>query len=318
MRSLIQWLGSVFLSCSVMGSAVAANEPAAAAAKPAQSVTAEQRAVMDKKAQQKVNQLDKPLYTPFIERYVLDDLKSLRTEMLNLRAEMTEKVTHREMTVADRTMTYATDTVTYFFYLIAGASSLLVLVGWNSIREIKDRVHTQAREQVTQLVQQYEERLREIEVQLQDKTKAIDENAEQIELTNEIHSLWLRASQDSNPASRIDVYDRILDLRPYDVEALTYKADAVLEMGEPRWAISLCRQALARDSDNSHAFYQLACAYAACGQEELALSYLTRAVDAHPAYIDSAIEDEALDSLRETTGYAELEQRVRDTRDENS
>lgn len=279
------------------------------------SVTPEKETPQQQKAQQKVDKLKKPLYTPFVERYVLDELKALRTEMLDLRAEMVEKITHREMAVADRTMTYATDTVTYFFYLIAGASSLLVLVGWNSIREIKDHVHSQAREQVTSLVQEYEERLREIEVQLQDKTKAIDENAEQIELTNEIHSLWLRASQDANPSSRIEIYDQILKLRPLDVEALTYKADSVLEMGEPRWAISLCRQALTRDQENGHAFYQLACAYSACGQDELALDYLTRAVNSHPAYMDSALEDEALASLRTTTGFDELRQQIKDSND---
>src|SRR5690606_13473613 len=107
------------------------------------------------------------------------------------------------------------------------------------------------------LIEVYEERLQGIEKQLTQKSRHIDANREEIERTQELHSLWLRAAQESVPANKIAVYDQILALKPSDCEALTYKADAVLELGEPQWAVNLCQQALAIDSDNAHAFYQL-------------------------------------------------------------
>ena len=63
-------------------------------------------------------------------------------------------------------------------------------------------------------------------------------------MTQEIQSLWFRAQRDSSPACKITVYDAFLKLRADDCEALTYKADAVLELNEPQWAINLCQQAL--------------------------------------------------------------------------
>ena len=96
----------------------------------------EDKSQQDAKAEATINSLQAPLYTAFTERYILDEVKTLRQMLADTRVELTEKIVDREIQVADRALTYATDTVTYFFYLIAGASTLLVLVGWNSVRDI--------------------------------------------------------------------------------------------------------------------------------------------------------------------------------------
>lgn len=250
----------------------------------------------------KVEQLDKPLYSPFIERYVLDELKALRTEMAAQRAEMIQMMVDRELTAVDKAVTYATNTVTYFFYLIAAASSVLVLVGWSSIREIKERVHTLADQEINNLVTEYEQRLHAIEQQLSQETRQIEENREKIERTQEVQSLWLRAGQDTNPANKIVVYDEIIKIRPRDVEAITYKADAVLELGEPQWASNLCHQALEIDPDNGHAFYQLACAHTAMNQLDEAVHYLLEAINRTDTYWEQSQTDPALALLKSHPG----------------
>ncbi len=255
---------------------------------------------------QTLEQLEKPLYTPFIERYVLDELKQLRTDMAAQRAELIQMSVDREYSAVDKAVTYATDTVTYFFYLIAAASSILVLVGWSSIREIKERVHTLADQEINSLVSEYEQRLRAIEQQLSLETQQIEENRERIERTQEAQSLWLRAGQETNPASKIAVYDQIMAIRPYDVEALTYKADAVLELDEPQWAANLCHQALESDPENGHAFYQLACAHTAMEQFDEAVHFLQKAIGHSDAYRDQCGNDPALAALQSYSGLEEL------------
>lgn len=202
--------------------------------------------------------LTQPLYTPFIERYILDELKQLRSEMAAQRLDLTEKILDRDLMVSDKAMGYATNTVTYFFYLIAAVSSILVIVGWTSIRDIRDKVHSVADKEVQKLVEAYEKRLHGIEKQLMQKTRHIDENRLQIERTQEVHSMWLRAAQEHSVAGKIAIYDEILKLRPHDAEALTYKADMVLELGEPQWAKNLCQRALEMDAQYGYAHYQLA------------------------------------------------------------
>ncbi|OZB17057.1 MAG: hypothetical protein B7X58_04615, partial [Marinobacter sp. 34-60-7] len=225
-----------------------------------------------------------PMYTPFVELYLLEETKALRKEMQNTRAELIEKVVDKELSVADKTMSYATDTVTYFFYLIAGATSILVVIGWNSIRDMRNQLTSLAEKRVNELVVVYEKRLKSIEEQLQQKSEIISQNQAEIERTNEVHALWLQASQETSQQNKIFAYDRILDLRPDDVEALSYKADAVLEMQEPLWAISLCQRALKLAPDNGHAHYQLACAYAEIGRWEDAVSTLEKAIAISEAY----------------------------------
>lgn len=254
----------------------------------------------------RVEQLQEPLYTPFVERYILDELKQLRSEQAQNKHELMQQIVDREHSSVDRAVAYATDTVTYFFYLIAAASSVLVLVGWTSIRDIKERVQTIADDEIAKLINEYESRLQSIESQLQQKTLHIEENREEIELTQETQSLWLKAQQESSPGTKIKIYDDILKLKPRDVEALTYKADAVLELNEPQWAANLCLQALTIDANNSHAFYQLACAHALMEHFDDAVRYLHEAIARRESYRDDIITDPALFDLRGYGPFDEL------------
>ncbi|PAV26832.1 anaphase-promoting complex subunit 3 [Tamilnaduibacter salinus] len=261
--------------------------------------------------------LEEPMYTPFVELYLLEETKALRKEILNTRAELIEKVVDKELSVADKSMSYATDTVTYFFYLIAGATSILVVIGWNSIRDMRSQLSSLAEKRVNELVTEYETRLKFIEEQLQQKSDIIKENQEEIERTNEVHSLWLKASQETSQQNKIFAYDKILDLRPDDIEALSYKADAVLELNEPLWAISLCQRALKLAPNNGHAHYQLACAYAEIGRWEDAVNTLAAAIHISEAYQDDASVDPSFDRIREYEGFRLLVE-PDDMNDENS
>lgn len=253
-----------------------------------------------------VDNLEKPLYSPFVERYVLDELKQLRTDLGAQKAELLQQIVDRELSSVDRAVTYATDTITYFFYLIAGATSVLVLVGWSSIRDIKERVHSLADEEISKLVKEYEQRLRDVEQQLNQETQHIENNRTEIERTRELQSLWLRAAQDHNPANKIIIYDQILKLRGHDCEALTYKADAVLELGEPQWAANLCHQALATDPDNCHAFYQLACAYTTMKQYDEAVRYLKETLNRSETYREDIMKESALQPLHDFPPFRQL------------
>lgn len=269
-------------------------------------LSAQEAAPTEERLAAQVDELTEPLYSPFIERYVLDELKQLRTDMAFQRVDLMEKILDRDLMVSDKAMGYATNTVTYFFYLIAAVSSILVIVGWTSIRDIRDKVHSVADKEVQKLVNAYEERLHAIEKQLMQKTQHIDENRLQIEKTQEVHSMWLRAAQEHSIPGKIAIYDEILKLRPYDAEALTYKADTVLELGEPQWAKNLCHRALEVDPQYGYAHYQLACANVALNDFDEALAGLARAMQFSDAIIEDIRSDKALAPLREYPGFKDL------------
>ncbi len=253
-----------------------------------------------------VGGIEKPLYSPFVERYILDEIKQLRIDQAQNKQELTKEILDREHKSVDRAVAYATDTVTYFFYLIAAATSMLVLVGWTSIRDIKERVHSLAEKEISKLVLEYEKRLAAIEKQLQQKTKHIAENKEEIELTQEVQSLWLRAQQESLPSNKISIIDEILKLRPEDAEAMTYKADAVLELNEPKWAVNLCAQALAIDPNYSFALYQMACAHSLMDLQEEAIVFLKQAIDAQPSYALEAESEPAFEHIKSHPEFLQI------------
>ncbi|MCZ4336101.1 tetratricopeptide repeat protein [Shewanella colwelliana] len=243
--------------------------------------------------------LDRPL----IERYILDELKHLRSEQQDLERRMTVDITDRELAVADKSLNYANVTVTYFFYIIAGVASLIAFIGWQSLREIKTNTAKLAAEQLQKITEQYEEKFKELEHDLKRKSRIITKNNREIEIINEIHTLWLHAQSAQTPEQKIDVYNEILSIRPGDLEAMTYKADAAMEMREFNWALSLCNRVLEVDGANAHALYQRACAFACLRQEDRALSDLEQAIENSASFKEVAANEADFANLRDNPKF---------------
>ncbi|RJX75313.1 hypothetical protein DZ860_01125 [Vibrio sinensis] len=246
--------------------------------------------------------LDRPL----MERYILDELKSLRQNQQDLERRMIVEITDRELAVADKSLNYANVTVTYFFYIIAGVASLIAFVGWQSLREIKQNTKEMADKRLDKIAHEYEDKFVELERDLKRKTRIISENNREIEIINEVHNLWLRAQSMQTPEQRIDIYDEILVIRPGDLEALTYKADAAMEIREYNWALSICNRVLEVDDTNGPALYQRACAYSRLGIEEQAIEDLERAIDASPSVRDLINDEPDLELLHGNKRFDQL------------
>jgi len=260
----------------------------------------------DAVAEKGIEQLDKPLYNPFVERYMLDEVKSLRIELQSQRVEFAEKFAQTKLDITDRAINYATSTVNNIFYVIAAAASILALVGWSSLRDIRNKLNEVVEQKVAAISEEYEKRLYALEQKLKDRTERIVAAQEEISRTNAIHSLWMRAGLEATPQAKIEVYDQILSYHAEDVEALTYKADAVLEIGEAEWALNLCEKALTVDPDYPYAHYQRACVYATLGQTEAALKDLKQSIQLSSTYLEEARVDESLESLRVSGKLDEL------------
>ncbi len=251
----------------------------------------------EEKVQNRINNLEKPLYNPFVENYILHEIKQLREENRNLKVELHETLAKKEITMSNNVVNYATSTINNMFYIIAAATSLLVIVGWTSIKDTNEKVKNMIDEKTSKIIEEYEERLLNFERDLESRSKQVKRNQHEIEVTNTIHSLWLRASQESTPAGKVEIYDEILNIRPDEVEALTYKADAVLDMGEANWALNLTNQALEIDNSYANAYYQRSKIYAVLGQEENAILDLEKSIDLNEQYVEEIENDEEFETL---------------------
>ncbi|QEP44511.1 tetratricopeptide repeat protein [Ectothiorhodospiraceae bacterium BW-2] len=261
---------------------------------------------LDSVAAAEIEQLEEPLFNPFVERYVLDELKQLRTELQQQRTDFVEQLARSRLENSDRTIRYATDTINNIFYLIATAVSIMALVGWSSLRDIRNKMDEVIERKVVQISEEYQRRLVDLEQTLRDRTEQIISTQEEISRTNTLHSLWMRSGIEVTPQAKIEVYDQILAINPEDIEALTYKADTVLELGEAEWALNLCNQALSIDENYPYAYYQRACTYSTLQQCDAALEDLRQAVSLSATYLDEARTDSSLAGFRASGKLDEL------------
>ena len=273
---------------------------------PALSIAAPESNQQTEQNNKVIDGLDKPLYTPFVERYILDEIKTLRTDQQSQRAEFIERFTATELGASDRAINYATSTVNNIFYIIAAAASILALVGWSSMREIRHKLSDVIEQKVSHISEDYEQRLVELESKLKDRTNRIIQAQEEITRTNTMHSLWMRAGIEATHQAKIDVYDQILSINPKDMEALAYKADEVLDMGEPQWALNLCNKALLIDENYAYAYYQRSCANSTLNLLDAAVEDLKRAIGLSSTYIDEAKTDKSLVNLKGTQVFDAL------------
>lgn len=253
--------------------------------------------------QQALQQLKEPMYKPLMERYILDELKAVRQDQQKLREDVTKQVTHAQLDTADRALTYTTDTINNVFFIITATASILVLVGWNSLRDVKNKVEDIVNTRVSVITDEYEDRLKILEEKLRVRSEEILSNQERISVTNEVHSLWMRANLESDFANKIEIFDEILNRKPEDVEAIAYKADALLEINETTQAIELCNQAIDIDSDYGYAYWQRACAYALTHKHADALADIKMALEYSPNLRNELLHESAFASLHDNDSF---------------
>ena len=273
--------------------------------------------------------------SPLIERYMLDELKALRTELYGIREQTIREITDRELSVADKAINYASNTVTFIFYGFLALTGILTLLGWKSLRELKASVQTVAEHEVEALRESYEARLTVLEQELQakghsllesqeaiqqeyearltvleqelyQKGEAILDNQREIEKTQTIHALWLQANQAVNPRTKVEFYDRILELDPSDIETMAYKADAALQLGDRDWALNLCNVIIEKNPEYALAYYHRACTRAGLGETGLALADLAKALACAPSLMEQARSEEEFESLWEQPDFTNL------------
>jgi tetratricopeptide (TPR) repeat protein len=251
-------------------------------------------------------QIKKPLYKPFIERYILDELKQLRQDQQALKAEVTEKVSAAKLESADRAIRYTADTTNNIFYIITAAASLLVLLGWKSMKDIKDNIELITEKRVEELALEYEKRLNIIEIALKERSEQIVATQQDISDSTIIHSLWMRAGLEKSEHEKIQIYDQILEVRPNDVEALTYKADTLLDLGEDSWALSLVNQALEHDSEYAMAYWQKACAEAKLEHFSEAILNIQKALELSKSLQEELLTESYFENLRDHPDFNAL------------
>nr|WP_321268120.1 tetratricopeptide repeat protein [uncultured Sulfurimonas sp.] len=250
--------------------------------------------------------IQKKLYEPLIERYILDELKEIRVDHHRLRSDVEQRIARAEVAQTDRSARYITDTVGNIFYIIAAATSILIFAGWNSLRDIRKKTEDIVEARVNQITQKYNEKLESLQVTLTEQSKRILDNQNKIYNTQFIHSLWMRSNLETNPQSKIDIYDEIIKLNNNDAEVYAYKADAVLDLDEYEWALNLSNKAVEIDDSYGYAYWQRSCANAKLGNIGEAIGDLESAIQKSPNLKDDIDKEPSFCDIKDTKEFKKI------------
>lgn len=246
------------------------------------------------------------LERPLMERYVLDELKDLRIENMKLRIQVEKRLTKNEVGQTDRAARYMTDTIGNIFYLIAAATSVLIFAGWNSFRDIRIKTESIVEERLNIITKKYNEKMEKLQEEMTLQSEKILDNQNKIYNTQYIHSLWMRSNLETNPQSKIDIYDEIININPDDAEVYAYKADAVLDMDEYEWALNLSNKAIEIDPEYGYAYWQRSCANAVLHNNNEAIADLLIAIKQAPNLKDEIEGEELFENLKEIEEFKDL------------
>lgn len=257
-------------------------------------------------AQKESNGLPELLEKPLVERYILDDLKDLRSENMKLRIEVERRLSKEEVEQTDRAARYMADTIGNVFYLIAAATSILIFAGWNSLRDIRSKTESIVEERVNKITQKYNTEMQTLQDAMTLQSKKILDNQNKIYNTQYIHSLWMRSNLETNTQSKIEIYDEILKMNPNDAEVYAYKADAVLDMDEHEWALNLSNKAIEIDPEYGYAYWQRSCANAALNNKSESIADLEIAIQKAPNLKDEIESEELFVNIKESEEFKKL------------
>ncbi len=257
-------------------------------------------------AEKNAQGLEELLQRPLMERYVLDELKDLRIENMKLRIHVEKRLTKNEVGQTDRAARYMTDTIGNIFYLIAAATSVLIFAGWNSFRDIRIKTESIVEERLNIITKKYNIKMEKLQEEMTLQSEKILDNQNKIYNTQYIHSLWMRSNLETNPQSKIDIYDEIITINPDDAEVYAYKADAVLDMDEYEWALNLSNKAIEIDPEYGYAYWQRSCANAVLHNNNEAIADLLIAIQQSPNLKDEIEGEELFENLKEIEEFKDL------------
>lgn len=251
--------------------------------------------------------LTQELQKPLIERYIMDELKDLRMENMKIKNELEKRISRAEVEQTDRAARYITDTIGNLFYLIAVVTSIIVFAGWNSLRDIRRKTEEIVESRLNEITQKYNAQMQTLQETLTEQSKKILDNQKKIYNTQYIHSLWMRSNLETNPQSKIDLYDEIIKINSNDAEVYAYKADAVLDMDEYEWALNLSNKAIEIDPEYGYAYWQRSCANAVLDNKHEAIEDLQTAIDKSPQLRDEINNEVLFENIKGSEEFKKIQ-----------
>ena len=239
------------------------------------------------------------------QRYILSELKELRTELERTKRELNVELNNRELESVDRALSYSSNTVNFLWLIITMAVTGFWLVGWRTMKDVRVNLWKNFEKEVQKSVRVQQKKLEEFMSVFQEQQMAhsaeILENQENIKKKQEWAYYWSQFNREEDLVIKLELLDKILNLALEENDLIVLVEKAQIYIALWLWDKSLenAEKWLEIASENIPLLQVKAISFVMLENTEEALRVITNILVMKPSAKEELIENTLLEELKD-------------------
>ncbi len=226
----------------------------------------------------KTNELEKnnekmnillPKDLTWTDRYIIDEQKNLRNSFYDLKLELTKEIQKKEFSLIERTMDYSSNTLNFLFILISGILTILGLVGWKVIKDIKREAKNGIDKEIDKVIKPFKKKIKKLE---EEQERSI---------------LWRNLYLTDSDNKKLDILKEIESKNGNVINIKIERSNIYLRTESFHKVIEICDFILKEDFKTPTALYNRAFAYYSLKEYENGEKDLTELLKISPDYTET-------------------------------
>ena len=239
------------------------------------------------------------------QRFILTELRDLRTELEATRRELNIELNERELTTVDRALSYSWNTVNFLWLIITMAVTGFWLVGWRTMKDVRVNLWKNFEKEVQKSVKVQQNKLEVFmntfkEEQIAQSAEIL-ENQENIKKKQEWAYFWSQFNREEDLVVQLELLDTIsnLSLEENDLIILIEKAQIYIALWLWDKAFENAEKWLEITSENISLLQAKAISLLMLENKEEALRALNNILVIKPSAKEELLENVLLEELKD-------------------
>ncbi|MDA9129156.1 hypothetical protein N9J72_01620 [Candidatus Gracilibacteria bacterium] len=231
------------------------------------------------------------------QRFILTEMKELRTELERTRRELNIELNTRELASVDRALSYNANTVNFFWIIITIAVTGFGLLGWRTMKDVKENFSSKFEREVQKRVgvekKKLETFMRKFENDQLKQSHEILKNQESIQKQQEAGYLWSQYNREEHQATKLELLDRIsaIGLDEDTIFIFSEKSSIYAQLGLWEKSLEASDKGLEIAGDNTGLLYNKAWSHIMLDNQNEAVKELVHILGVNPGMKEEIFED---------------------------
>lgn len=224
------------------------------------------------------------------DRFILGELKELRTWLEWIKREIYSEIQNREIDAVDKALSYSANTVNFLFVFITIIIMWFWVVWWRTIWDIKKSTKESMDRETKKIIANFQNKILELEKE------------------QKVNILWRQFNLSDSDVDKMAILDKVQKLKPDSQDVMVERWNIYLSMWLFEQVIETSSQILLLDwvKNQAHALYNRICAYSKLWEMDKAYSDINHLIQLSPEYKDIILESDHLSAILSDTKIKKL------------